>query len=340
MYQIKTLTNVEASDENADICISHECVGYDGYLVLDFGAMSINILSNAVLTRICELNRTHILSFWGITSAGGRSIMGKVVEDLFWDDLKKAYKMRAYQMEKTTNRKLVELVLDVGKCQHIEEVSLNELGNKVFHINASTIARIRKNEALIDFAGPHCNVYQVTVSDNHSMTLNGLIQLFTASGHYNKIEEDAMLSNQNIADKLGKISYYWIVLKERESIWKQKAPKTIEAAKRKETKAQKEIRKKVASFLEQYVDQDILVMDNVPIESKFFGEKQIHSEQDMHVTNDVISTTLERNIAKLKKYTVNELSDQCDALKLKRSRTKPALILQLLLYVDRISKKE
>ena len=330
MYQIKTLTNVEASDENADICISHECVGYDGYLVLDYGAMSINILSNTVLTRICELNRTHILSLWGITSAGGRSIMGKVVEDLFWDDLKKANKMRAYQMEKTTNRKLVELVLDVQKCQHIEQVSLNELGSKVFHIDASTIARIRKNEALIDFAGPHCNVYQVTVSDNHSMTLNGLIQLFTASGHYNKIEED----------KVGKISYYWVVPKERESVWKRKAPKTIKAAKRKETKEQKEIRKKVASYLEQYVDQYILVMDNVPIESTIFGEKQIHSEQDMHVTDDVTSTTLEQNIAKLKKYTVRELSDQCDALKLKRSRTKPALILQLLLYVDRISKKE
>ena len=72
------------------------------------------------------------------------------------------------------------------------------------------------------------------------MTLNGLIQFFAASGHYNKIEEDAMLSNQNIADKLGKISYYWVVPKERESVWKRKAPKTIKAAKRKETKEQKE----------------------------------------------------------------------------------------------------
>ena len=81
-------------------------------------------------------------------------------------------------------------------------------------------------------------------------------------------------------------------------------------------------------------------MDNVPIESTIFGEKQIHSKQDMHVTDDVISTTLEQNIAKLKKYTVRELSDQCDALKLKRSRTKPALILQLLPHADSIIKKE
>ena len=39
--------------------------------------------------------------------------MGNVLEDLFRDDLKKAHKLRTYQKENTTNRKLEGLVLDV-----------------------------------------------------------------------------------------------------------------------------------------------------------------------------------------------------------------------------------
>ena len=51
-------------------------------------------------------------------------------------------------MRKEKNMKLEELLLDVGKCQHVEDVSLYEFSDKVFHIDASTIARMRKNEAL------------------------------------------------------------------------------------------------------------------------------------------------------------------------------------------------
>jgi hypothetical protein len=326
----------EASDKTDDQWILLERVGYDGYLVPDFGAMLINLLSKAVLRRICELNRNYILSFWGITSAGGRSVMGEVVEDLFWDDLKKAYKMRTYLMRKEKNTKLEELLLDVGKCHHIEDVSLNELGDKVFHVDASTIARMRKNEALIDFAGPHCNVYQVTVSNDHGMSLNGLEKVFKASGHYNDIEGDAKQSNQKLGDKLGKISYYWVVPNERESVWKGKAPKKIRKEQPNESVSQRKRRTEVASLLEKYVNQYILVMDNVPIESKEIQSNKIHPEQYMHVTDDLNSTIMEQNIAKLEKYTVRELRRHCDVLKLKQSGTKTALILRLLPYVDSI----
>ena len=60
------------------------------YLVPDYGAISFNILGNTVRTRICELNCTPIPY-----------------------DLKKAHKLRTYQIENTTNRKLEGLVLDV-----------------------------------------------------------------------------------------------------------------------------------------------------------------------------------------------------------------------------------
>ena len=210
----------------------------------------------------------------------------------------------------------------------------------MFHINASTIARMRKNEALIDFAGPHCNVYQVTVSDDHGMSLNGLEKLFKASGHYNDKEGDAMPSlNQNEGATLGKISYYWVVPNERESAWKNKAPKKIRKELPNDSVSQRKRRTEVASLLEEYVDQYILVMDYVPIESKETGSNRINSEQGMHVTDDFNSIIMEQNIAKLEKYTVRELRSHCDVLNLKRSGTKEALILRLLPHVDSIREK-
>ena len=47
-------------------------------------------------------------------------------------------------------------VLDSGKCQFIDGISLEESEDKVFNINAPVIARMKKKEDLIDFAGPDC----------------------------------------------------------------------------------------------------------------------------------------------------------------------------------------
>jgi SAP domain len=254
--------------------------------------------------------------------------MGGVVEDLFWDDLKKCYKMRTYRMTKIKDREtlvpVANSVLDIGKCEYIEGISLEELGNKVFDVDASFVARMKTNEVLIDIAGPYRKVFQVTVSDHHSMSLNGLRKLFKASGHYSEIEGVSEITTSE--SNIGKISYYWVVPNERESAWKKKAPRRIQTEREKETASEAFERKQFADCLEKYVDQYILVMDNAPLESSTKGSNEMSSLNKNRMT-------------KLKKYTVRELREHCRSLQLKISGNKQALIVRLLPYMGRISKE-
>lgn len=149
--------------------------------------------------------------------------------------------------------------LDIGNCQHLHDILLNKasLGEKVFHASSSVVARMQKNEALIDFAGPYRRVYQVTVSANHSMSHTGLEQLFLASGHLDRREENGKLvelKESLYAKDIGNIEYYWVVPQERVADWKKRAPKVI--------------RKQgvVGECLQKYVTQYILVMDEEPNE--------------------------------------------------------------------------
>jgi hypothetical protein len=76
-----------------------------------------------------------------------------------------------------------------------------------YHISCSSDA---KNTALIDFAGPGCKVYLVTVSPNHTLSIDGLKHLFVASGHLKEGKDHTFQVSKN-AKRIGKISYYWVV---------------------------------------------------------------------------------------------------------------------------------
>ena len=155
---------------------------------------------------------------------------------------------------------------DVGKCQHVSEICLSEasLGANVFQATLSSpvVSRMKKNGALIDFAGPHRKVYQVTVSANHKMSLNGLSELFLASGHL--VEQNGMLVESETAGTIGNISYYWVVPEAREYVWKHRAP--ISVTKRglaDDCQLKYEV---VSACLLKYVTQYALVMDKEPRE--------------------------------------------------------------------------
>jgi hypothetical protein len=236
-----------------------EKVGYDGQLVPDYGNRVVSIISKHVLNGIVNLSRDYVLSFWGITSTGKRSEMGSNVEDLLWKDLQKPYRMRKFLMMKQADKKLnansEQMYLDVGKCHYIDKVSFNQvsLGKEVFDA-VSVVAKMKKNEALIDFAGPGHQVYQVTVSPSHSLSINGLRELFLVTGHLEN--KGGILQISKNAAKIGQISYYWVVPEGQESHWKSKVPRTI--------KKDPVLSKCLNNFVNQYV----LVMDTEPIESK------------------------------------------------------------------------
>jgi hypothetical protein len=227
-----------------------EKVGYDGQLIPDYGKWMVSIISNHVLTRIASLSREYVLSFWGITSAGKRSEMGHIVENLFWQDLQKPYLMKTFLM---TTKEETEEVIMVKKCKFENDISLDHasLGKKVFNATTSVVAQMQKNMALIDFAGPGRKVYQVTVSPNHTLSIDGLKHLFVASGHLKEGKDHTLQVSKN-AKRIGKISYYWVVPESRATHWKKKAPRSI----RKDPV--------VSQCLHNFVDQYVLVMDTDP----------------------------------------------------------------------------
>ena len=102
--------------------------------------------------RVTPFNEKHTLDY-GL-KVSGRSLSGLVVESVMcrfcFTFGKEGLQDEDVSDEKRKEHEIrrVTVLLDVGKCQHIEDVSLYEFGDKVFHIDASTIARMRKNEAL------------------------------------------------------------------------------------------------------------------------------------------------------------------------------------------------
>jgi hypothetical protein len=89
-------------------------------------------------------------------------------------------------------------------------VYIPQLRDNVFIAKKNTICRMKSGNKLLDFAGPGLNVYQVTVSDNHTMNTNGLIELFLASGHLTKDKVGNVVEARN-ANGMELIRYYWVI---------------------------------------------------------------------------------------------------------------------------------
>jgi hypothetical protein len=218
---------------------AYESVGYDGQLVEDYMNYTLKLVSNEVVKGIAKMTRRIILSFWGkLSDDGSLNHMAFLLEELFWRDLtdKRKTNMRRFQLlpkkQRDTMKEKGETnieVFNVGNCTIKMEMDFKDLGNAVFDIkppNQPVVSRMKKNAALIDFAGPNRSVYQVTISDDHDMSVCGLIDLFLASGHCVKNSDGTIRVSEN-ATNIEKIKYHWVVPPEREAIWKDKAPKRV-----------------------------------------------------------------------------------------------------------------
>jgi hypothetical protein len=63
------------------------------------------------------------------------------------------------------------------------------------------------NFALINFAGPGSQVFQVTIWSHHNFTKNSLKELFLASGHIIK-KEDTFVQDDKPQPN---IDWYWVI---------------------------------------------------------------------------------------------------------------------------------
>ena len=173
--------------------------------------------------------------------------MGNMVEDLLWNDLKEKYCMKLYpfRMSKKKNHatddsqnaegadddeeakeEMFQFNMGMYKCNYHENVTIQDLGKKVFIAEPPMICRMAKNSALIDFAGPGSRVYQVTVRENHDMSKSGLKELFLSSGHCEERPDGTIAISKNAAN-MNKIMYLLVVPQEIVSKWEGRVSKTI-----------------------------------------------------------------------------------------------------------------
>ena len=247
-----------------DKCDLNDLVGYDGQCISDYLQKEISIMSETVLNAIAQSSRKNILSFWGMHEEGLAG-MGYVVENLFWQDLQNKYEMKNFPMK---NQAEVGPTVSIGECKYLEDVEIDKLREKVFFTETSCVARMTKNAPLIDFAGPSLQVYQVTVSNKHDMSIRGLTELFLSSGHCEM--QDGKVVESASAVGIGQIKLYWVVPPGKAAAWKDKTPKTVYGEKIphvEETTAGKKIFASKALLkvcLRKYMIQYILVMDIDP----------------------------------------------------------------------------
>ena len=159
-------------------------------------------------------------------------------------------------------------VLDFKNCAIIDEaVKMSELGRNVFDAKKGdcVIVRMAERTAFCDFVKRHhsastgqhkLSAFQVTVSDQHSISLQGLENLLIYSGHLQKVG-DTIEKSEN-ADHIEKVSMYWVVPPARLEYWRKKVPKKI----------RKTTSKLLKECLYNYVEQFVLVMDVVPNQVK------------------------------------------------------------------------
>ena len=104
---------------------------------------------------------------------------------------------------------------------------------------------MKAGNKLLDFAGPGCKVYQVTVSEEHTMCGKGLEELFIASGQCNRINGKLVVAEN--ADHMEMIHFYWVPAAKKKS-WASKKPKTKK-------------NDLLSKCLKHFVDQYILIME-------------------------------------------------------------------------------
>ena len=108
--------------------------------------------------------------------------------------------------------------------------------------------------------------------------------MFVASGHFNLLRGHYKISES--ADRIGKISFYWVVPNERESVWKDKASRKIGPKPKEEKPKEKLERTELATCLNKYIDQYILVMDNIPIDYSNNGLDEVTDSKEHFLFHD------------------------------------------------------
>jgi len=226
-------------------------IEYDGLNVL-YHERVIKVINDNVRQAIVKAGRQFILSYWGRVHGDERVRMGKEAEKLFIKDLENANGMIMKRYRQKQGRKKAEesqLVVVPGEktMVHVEINEMTKLCSDVLK-QTNVVAKVARNFALIDAAGPGRRVYQVTVSEDHGMSFKAMKEICTELGYFDE--------NGEVVKTADALEFYWVVPEGIADQWKAKSPRRFI----KSTKRDPEETARVNRAMERFVNQYALPM--------------------------------------------------------------------------------
>lgn len=258
-----TLFVVTAEKPASDEAFAFD-VGYDGERVTTYEKKQISFISPEIKMEIISQWRARILTYFGKVTSADMSKMGELVEDLFWEDLKKGVIMRCFAYTSPMphfNTRTGEFIGQTPKSATKKIVSaptiykdllIQDLPGKVFGAKEGAVCRMKRTCVLIDFADSKINVYQATTKGDHDTNFNGMEELLSAAGFLQKSKEGDITLNEKIGQK--KLNFFWVVPSAIEGKWKRKIKKDPPDSTSKIVKA----------CYQKHVDVFVLLMENEP----------------------------------------------------------------------------
>ena len=267
------------ADLDDDDAVLYEPQDYDaGHF--DYADRVVSVLTDIVLTKILNANRRVVLSYWGLIDSAQFADMGQKVKHLFIQDLQR--ESCAFPRYKLGDaEKVGQDILHLGSknglldLRNLDEEQAFQKLRDVFDEQQNVVVLFKAGFVLIDCAGPGRRVYQVTVGENHSMSVNGMKKLLLAAGF---LQEDAVgnLTKGRGVDAGQMLEFYWVVAPARFSSWAKKSPKKFSTVGPKTSEKRKvaDTKKILNKFLAEHVVQYAL---KVPEDLDWLAAKRAKS---------------------------------------------------------------
>lgn len=271
-------------EEDDDVVLYHPC-DYDGDHI-DYTDRCVSVLTEAVRQKVVNANREVLLSYWGVIDSGRFAQMGHAVEALFIGDLRRdsvAFR-RCRLAKRGENAETGALELNSKPIlldfRDLDEDTVFQRLGEVFADSRNVIVHLKAGFVLIDCAGPGPRVYQITVGDDHSMSLKGMQKLLTAAGYLQEDGEGKLTECYgDVVTAKDILEFYWVVPPARFSVWSKKSPKKYSTAMRGQITPEKqktiEVKKILNRCLKKWVVQFAL---EVPMDLGWQTQKRQRGE--------------------------------------------------------------
>lgn len=221
--EIEENMEIDSHRSGASLGYEGECINYEKRV--------ITVSTEEVMSKVLQLNRKSILSFWGVVYCDESAKMGREIKKLFAADLrdKRGVTVRTQKCKTKSKDLLVgggPLVLrqsmDLDLLEPANERAAWEALGAIFTSSGRQAAVMPDRFPIIDAAGPGRCVHQVTVGKDHTKSAAAMLMLLIVAG---LLMQDKGTGKLSQCSTMSKILFYWVVPPDRFRGWTEKVAK-------------------------------------------------------------------------------------------------------------------